>query len=311
MRMKDIIGRTGLTDRAVRLYIEEGLLSPSAESDYTGRRSFDFSEEDVRQLETIAILRRAGFSIADIREMQTSPDCCPTLLDAHRQALTEEIGQKQEILDILSAIPVDTVLTADKIADCIRTPTSSQIIPKEDSAMLPSDFKTMLRRRTPAMLSLIFYILSAIQMASLSIQCAFGTISIQRGGGYLYNYAFSVDAAVKHIMVLCIPLLLIAAAVCMCVHLLGGHRVLPIAALMLGGAAMTVLLLLPAQSKEAMFLFEFHNYRFSVMHEIFYFAEGWFDVFLKTLKFVPILLATVCTVLGICTEKDNDTPVHT
>lgn len=177
--------------------------------------------------------------------------------------------------------------------------------------MLPSDFKTMLRRRTPAMLSLIFYILSAIQMASLSIQCAFGTISIQRGGGYLYNYAFSVDAAVKHIMVLCIPLLLIAAAVCMCVHLLGGHRVLPIAALMLGGAAMTVLLLLPAQSKEAMFLFEFHNYRFSVMHEIFYFAEGWFDVFLKTLKFVPILLATVCTVLGICTEKDNDTPVHT
>ena len=63
MRMKDIIGRTGLTDRAVRLYIEEGLLSPSAESDYTGRRSFDFSEEDVRQLETIAILRRAGFPL--------------------------------------------------------------------------------------------------------------------------------------------------------------------------------------------------------------------------------------------------------
>lgn len=306
MRMKDIISRTGLTDRAVRLYIEEGLLSPTTDSDYTGRRSFDFSEEDVRQLETIAVLRRAGFSIADIREMQTSPDSCPARLDAHRHALAEEIGQKQNILDILSAIPTDTALTADKIADCIRTPASSQIIPKEDSAMLPSDFKTMLRRRTPVMFSLIFFILSAIQITTLAIRCAFVTISLKSGGGYQYTYIFSADAAVKHILVLIIPILLIAAAVCMCIHLLGGRRMLPIAALILGTTAMLVLLLLPAQSKDAMFVFEFHGYRFSFMHKVFYYTDAWFDVYLKTLKFVPILISCICAVVGIRTVRDGE-----
>ena len=32
MRMKDVLKRTGLTDRAVRLYIDAGLLSPRQES---------------------------------------------------------------------------------------------------------------------------------------------------------------------------------------------------------------------------------------------------------------------------------------
>lgn len=73
MRMKDMIERTGLTDRAVRLYIEEGLLTPRQESSYSGRRSFEFSEEDAQQLETISTLRRAGFSVAAIREMLMTP----------------------------------------------------------------------------------------------------------------------------------------------------------------------------------------------------------------------------------------------
>lgn len=299
MRMKDMIQRTGLTDRAIRLYIEEGLLSPSAESDYTGRRTFDFSEEDACRLETVATLRRAGFSIAEIRDMQTTPDCCTVLLDARRQTLAGEIRQKQEILDVLSAIPTDRPLTCTEIADRIRTPASFQIIPKEDSAMSETDFKTMLRRRTPAMLSLIFFILSAVQMTALAIRCAFVTITLQSGGGYQYNYAFSADAAAKHIHALAVPLLLIAAAGCMAAHLPGGHRVLPIAALILGGTAAAVLLFLPEHSKEAMFLFEFHGYRFSFLHNIFYDTAAWFDVFLKTLKFLPILISCICAAVGI------------
>ncbi|MBE6658264.1 MAG: MerR family transcriptional regulator [Ruminococcaceae bacterium] len=306
MRMKDMIQRTGLTDRAIRLYIEEGLLDPSAESDYTGRRSFDFSEEDAEKLEIIATLRRAGFSIAEIRDMQSTPDRCTVLLEAHRQTLAGEIRQKQEILDTLSAIPTNRPLTCTEIADRIRTPASQQNIPKEDSAMSETDFKTMLRRRTPAMLSLIFFILSAVQMTTLAVRCAFVTITLQSGGGYQYNYAFSADAAAKHILTLVVPLLLIAAAVCMTVHLLGGRRTLPAAALILGGAAIAVLLLLPEHSKEAMFLFEFHGYRFSFMHKVFFETAAWFDVFLKTLKFLPILISCICAAVGIRAVRDEN-----
>lgn len=307
MRMKDMIERTGLTDRAVRLYIDEGLLTPRQESSYSGRRSFEFSEEDAQQLETISTLRRAGFSVAAIREMLMTPDRCSAILVAHRQELEDDIRQKRELLGILSDIdPTDCTLTAAIIADRIRMPASEQNIPKEDSAMSKSDLKTLLRRRTPAMLSLIFFILSAIQMTSLAIRCAFVTVTLKSGGGYLYNYIFSMDAAITHFFALAVPFLLMAAAVCILVHLLGGHRKLTIAALILGIAAITMLLLLPEHSKEAMFLFEFHGYRFSFMHKVFYSVAAWFDVYLKTLKFLPILTACIFAVIGIRAVRDDD-----
>jgi rod shape-determining protein MreB len=68
--MKEVCDKTGLTDRAVRLYIENGLLSPNQESSYSGRKSISFSAEDVEILQNIAVLRKAEFSLADIRDMQ-------------------------------------------------------------------------------------------------------------------------------------------------------------------------------------------------------------------------------------------------
>ena len=65
MRIKDVCERTGLTDRAIRLYMESGLVVPKQDYNYMGRRSISFSEEDVRILEAVAILRRAEFFLAD------------------------------------------------------------------------------------------------------------------------------------------------------------------------------------------------------------------------------------------------------
>ena len=45
MKIKTVCERTGLSDRAIRLYIENGLLAPDKTENYTGRRSFDFSED--------------------------------------------------------------------------------------------------------------------------------------------------------------------------------------------------------------------------------------------------------------------------
>ena len=45
MKMKEVCEKTGLTDRAVRLYIENGLVSPKYNENYMGRRNIDFSLE--------------------------------------------------------------------------------------------------------------------------------------------------------------------------------------------------------------------------------------------------------------------------
>ena len=69
MKIKEVIEKTGLTDRAIRLYIDEGLIAPSIGESYSGRKSIEFSQEDVERLKNVAMLRKAGFPIADIKSI--------------------------------------------------------------------------------------------------------------------------------------------------------------------------------------------------------------------------------------------------
>ena len=69
MRIKAVCEASGLTDRTVRYYIEEELISPVYTENYLGRKTFDFSESDIQKLNDIAVLRKFGFSIAEIKEM--------------------------------------------------------------------------------------------------------------------------------------------------------------------------------------------------------------------------------------------------
>ncbi len=101
MRMKDVLARTGLTDRAVRLYIENGLLSPRQESNYAGRKSIDFSEEDVETLEVIATLRKSGFSL------RYSPDAGRSFVcegGAGRTPARTDGGDRTEEADFAKAV---------------------------------------------------------------------------------------------------------------------------------------------------------------------------------------------------------------
>jgi DNA-binding transcriptional MerR regulator len=53
MKIKEVIAQTDLTDRAIRLYIENGLVSPSFNENYKGRKNIDFSQEDVENLKIL------------------------------------------------------------------------------------------------------------------------------------------------------------------------------------------------------------------------------------------------------------------
>ena len=53
MKIKEVCEKTSLTERAVRLYIENGLIAPSVSESYSGRRNVDFSPEDVEKLKPI------------------------------------------------------------------------------------------------------------------------------------------------------------------------------------------------------------------------------------------------------------------
>ena len=64
MKMKEICERSGLTERAVRLYCERGLVHPEKYSE-RGREYLVFSDHNLRELAIISELRRADFSLVN------------------------------------------------------------------------------------------------------------------------------------------------------------------------------------------------------------------------------------------------------
>lgn len=106
MKMKEICARTGLTERAVRLYCEEGLLSPER-SEVRGRVYLEFSETHVEELRQIAILRGAGFSLDEIKTAINEPHLIGRLLRDLHGRLAREQGEQGRVLGILSSIDPD------------------------------------------------------------------------------------------------------------------------------------------------------------------------------------------------------------
>lgn len=92
MKMKEVCGATGLTERAVRFYVREGLVTPPSQ-ERGGRTWLDFSEENVLRLRSIATLRKAGFTIDEIRSMgqdfqKNAPDAAFSLRKRLREAIS-------------------------------------------------------------------------------------------------------------------------------------------------------------------------------------------------------------------------------
>ena len=89
MKIKTASELTGLTIRTIRVYIDEQLVAPKFTENYLGRRSFEFSQEDIVSLQNIATLRKYGFSIDEIRNI---------LLDSQNSiAIIENVKQRTQI----------------------------------------------------------------------------------------------------------------------------------------------------------------------------------------------------------------------
>ena len=82
MKIKTVCELTELTDRTIRYYIEEQLISPSYTENYLGRKSFSFSEGDINLLNNISVLRKFDFSVDEIREiLNNSEKSIPIIQD--------------------------------------------------------------------------------------------------------------------------------------------------------------------------------------------------------------------------------------
>ncbi len=131
MKMKQVCGQTGLTERTVRFYVEKELCSPETRW-IDGRKYFDFSPENVEELRQAAQLRKAYFSIQAIQDMRRQPEQIPEILKTYRQGLAADAAHKQSILDVMDRMDVDRMNSLSQLVSCLEKVSSSLSLPQVD-----------------------------------------------------------------------------------------------------------------------------------------------------------------------------------
>lgn len=153
MKIKTVCEMTGLTDRTVRYYIEEQLISPDYTENYVGRKTFCFSHGDIAELQNIAVLRKFGFTVSEIREMLTDPHKILPLTKALQKRKETAIAEETALLYALERIEETAPETVADLAAELSAPVQAGPLPQEDTAFRLGGFlKRFFRSFTLALL---------------------------------------------------------------------------------------------------------------------------------------------------------------
>lgn len=117
MKIKSVCELTGLSDRTVRYYIEQNLIFPSYIENYLGRRTYDFSQKDIKELNDIAVLRKFDFTIEEIRDIINDAQTSKTILCNVRNRTEKVISDGHNKLSALSQISIEKAYTIAELAE--------------------------------------------------------------------------------------------------------------------------------------------------------------------------------------------------
>lgn len=127
MKIKAVCEKTGLTDRTIRYYIEEGLIFPSYKENYLGRKSFDFSDENISELNDIATLRNFDFSIEEIRGILLDPKSSPSIIKEAKERLSQNLLVNQKKVKVISTLEEECEYTLSDLARELSKPEEIEI----------------------------------------------------------------------------------------------------------------------------------------------------------------------------------------
>lgn len=125
MKIKDVSLKTGLSKKTIRFYEAEGLVTP--EKTYQNGRAYrSYSEENLETLSKIAVLRRARFSVEEIRQIQQTPDQIPAIFQRYRERLHRERKNLEQVLKVADAIE-QTSLTSEAVLVARMQPVTAEL----------------------------------------------------------------------------------------------------------------------------------------------------------------------------------------
>ena len=132
MKIKEVMACTGLTDRAIRLYIANGLIVPQNQKSYTGRNSYDFTEADLTRLQQIALLRKAEFSLEQIKALQAGGDSARSALRDYLKERQEEYQRDEKVLQALKDVLCEDIPSVEELCHRLEKGFRENPLPGED-----------------------------------------------------------------------------------------------------------------------------------------------------------------------------------
>ena len=118
MQIKEAAAKCGLTEKAIRLYEEKGLITPTY-TEINGRKFRDYDEKTVEQLKTIAGLRQSFFSLEQIAAMQNTPEDIPAIFSEYRDELRDKFRELEGLLERADAVIPSSLSSAEALAEAL------------------------------------------------------------------------------------------------------------------------------------------------------------------------------------------------
>ncbi|MGQ7662379.1 MerR family transcriptional regulator [Streptococcus suis] len=165
MQVKDVEKLTGLSTKAIRLYEEKGLIEVvrNPVNDYR-----DYSEENVRQLRLIKLLRYFEFSLAEITDLLALPEeDLQSALREKKRGINQQAEELTDKVDLLDQVVRDLGKKEDWLEEAqesiafVESGEFQDFKQDLEDALLPSIWMTLLQ--TLMLLGPILWLFTRIQ----------------------------------------------------------------------------------------------------------------------------------------------------
>lgn len=131
MKIKEVSDRTGLTQKTIRFYERAGLIEPETKM-CNGRSFRTYSESDIAALHEVAVLRKARFSIDEIKQMQEGNDLLQELFSKYYQRMQQEKTELNKLVAVLDSVSQNRFTSKAELVHSIENVTRELSLPKTD-----------------------------------------------------------------------------------------------------------------------------------------------------------------------------------
>lgn len=131
MKIKEVSTITGLTQKTIRFYESMGLIEPATET-CNGRVFRNYSQADIESLNEIAVLRKARFSIEEIRQMQEGSDELQTIFLDYYQRMQQEQRELENLVSVLDSVSNHRFTSKTELVHEIKAVAEEMSLPRID-----------------------------------------------------------------------------------------------------------------------------------------------------------------------------------